>query len=190
MVKAAILCEGKNDQVFFETLMNHLGFDKHKVSFYIFSGKSKFFQLDNTNYKDLKLEIDSGQIGKALFVVDADDIKKDSIYGGFENTLEKLNDVIKKLEIEGISDTYVMCDPTTKIGYLESFLLSTIPEAQRDCINNFLACSKFESKENHKAIINQIYNIAYPKAPYNFGHHHFELLKTQLTHLFKYPINA
>jgi hypothetical protein len=185
MVNIAIVCEGKNDKEFLETLISHIGFDKSKANFYIFGGKSKFFELANTKYKDLKLEIDSGQIEKVLFVLDADDATTDIVYGGFENTQKELNVVINQLGIENISHAYVMCDPTTKIGYLESFILSTIPEGQRNCIKNFLECSQFKSKENHKAILNQIYNIAYPKAPYNFEHHHFEPLKTQLTHLFK-----
>lgn len=190
MVNVAILCEGKSDKNFFASLINHLGLDKNLVSFYIFGGKSKFFELANTNYQDLKLEIDSGQIEKVLFVVDADNATTDSVYGGFENTQKQLDVVIKQLKIENISHTYVMCDPTTKIGYLESFILTTIPEAQRSCINNFLACSQFQSKENHKAILNQIYNLAYPEAPYNFEHQYFESLKMRITDLFKQATTA
>lgn len=50
---------------------------------------------------------------------------------------------------------------------------------------HFLDCSKFKLKEHHKAIINQIYKIAYPEAPYNFEHRHFNELKQQLTKLFQ-----
>ncbi len=78
-----------------------------------------------------------------------------------------------------------MCDPMKKIGYLESLILSTISPEQRACIESFLACSQFESKENHKAILNQIYNMAYPNAPYDFAHSHFDELKTKLRELFE-----
>jgi hypothetical protein len=77
-----------------------------------------------------------------------------------------------------------MCDPETKVGYLESLILSTIEQEQRNCIQCFLSCSQFESKENHKAILNQIYKLAYPNAPYDFSHSYFNDLKTQLTQLF------
>ena len=77
-----------------------------------------------------------------------------------------------------------MRDPETNIGYLESFILSTIPTAQRNCIEGFLACSQFKSKESHKAILNQIYKLAYPNAPYNFEHHFFKPLINELTNLF------
>ena len=185
MVNVAILCEGRNDKEFIGTLISHLGFGNNNANFYIFGGKSKFFELDNTKYKDLKLDIDSGQIEKVLLVVDADDMKNDIVYGGFENTQSALNAIIKQLGLEAVSRPYIMCDPATKTGYLESFILSTIPVAQRNCIEGFLECSQFKSKENHKAILNQIYKLAYPNAPYDFEHHHFESLKIELTNLFK-----
>jgi hypothetical protein len=121
---------------------------------------------------------------KILFVIDADDVINDAIYGGYENTEKALNGLISQLDFQDISSTHIMCDPITKTGYLESFILSTIPEQQRNCIERFLDCSQFKSKENHKAILNQIYNIAYPNAPYNFAHPHFEELKTKLRELF------
>ena len=185
MVSVAIVCEGKDDKTFFDTLISHLGFDEKNANFYILGGKSNFFDANNKRFKDLKLEIDGEQIEKVLFVVDADDVKTDAVYGGFENTQTALNNIIKKLGLEKVANTYVMCDPKTKTGYLESFILSTIPPAQRNCIESFLACSQFKSKENHKTILNQIYKLAYPNAPYDFQHPHFEPLKTELTHLFK-----
>ncbi len=96
----------------------------------------------------------------------------------------KSSDIIKELELIEISHIYIMCDPATKTDYLESFILSTIPDAERNCIKTFLDCSQFKSKENHKAILNQIYNLAYPNAPYNFEHPHFNDLKSTLTQLF------
>ena len=185
MVSVAILYEGKNDKVFIEELILHLGLDKSNAQTYIFGGKSNFFDIENKNYQDLKLDIESNQIEKILFVVDADDITNDRLYGGFENTQQALNAIIKQLNFQEVSSTYIMCDPQTKTGYLESFILSTIPEKQRHCVERFLECSQFKSKENHKAILNQIYNIAYPNAPYNFEHSHFEELKLKLTNLFK-----
>jgi hypothetical protein len=184
MVKVAIVCEGKNDRDFFKKLIAHLGFSESNISFYILGGKSKFFELANKKYQDIKLEVDSGQIDNILFVVDADDEKSDMKNGGYENTQRALNALISELGFDAISKTYVMCDPATQTGYLESLILSTISEKQRNCIACFLACSEFESKENHKAILNQIYDLAYPNAPFDFEHENFDELKQMLINLF------
>jgi hypothetical protein len=186
MVSVAIVCEGNDDKAFFKTLISHLGFKEKHVGFYVFHGKSNIFKSNDKRYADLKLDVENGQIENVLFVVDADDVKNDIVYGGFENTQTALNNVIKQLDFEEIAHTYVMCDPETKTGYLEPLILPTISEPQRNCIEGFLKCSQFKSKENHKAILNQIYKLAYPNAPYDFQHPHFEPLKTELTNLFKY----
>ncbi len=192
MVNIAILCEGVSDREFFEMLIQYLvdsesiiKFDKRKINFYIFGGKSKFFELNNTRYKDLKLEIDNGQIEKVLFVVDADNEKNDAVYGGLENTQSTLNNAIKQLGIEAISHTYIMCHPETKSGYLESLILASLPEEKRLCIEGFVKCSGMNPKLTHKRIINHLYTIVYSDPPYNFDHPHFALLKDELINLFK-----
>ncbi len=185
MVKIAIICEGKSDRDFFKKLVVHLGFSEINISFYILGGKSKFFELANRNYQDLKLEVESGQIDNILFVVDADDEKSDMKNGGYEKTQQALQTLISEFGFETISQTFIMCDPVTQTGYLESLILSTISESQRNCILCFLACSEFESKENHKAILNQIYDLAYPNAPFDFEHENFDELKQTLKNLFE-----
>lgn len=184
MIKNAIFCEGKTDISFLEKLIDHLKLDKNYIRFYIMGNKNNFFAANHIKYLNLKLEIENNTLEKLLFIVDADDIKNDVVYGGFENTQNALSNTIADLGFQDISQTYIMCDPNTKSGYLESFILSTIPEQQRSCIERFLECSQFKSKENHKAILNQIYNIAYPNAPYNFAHPHFDELKEKLRDLF------
>lgn len=184
MVKAAIVCEGKNDREFFEKLIAHLGFSAKDVNFYPLGGKSQFFEPANKKYQDLKLDVTSEQIDRVLFVVDADDEKSDTKHGGFENTQQALNTLISELGFDAISQTFIMSDPVTKTGYLESLILSTISEKQRNCIACFLECSEFKSKENHKAILNQIYNLAYPNAPFDFEHENFAVLKQMLKNLF------
>jgi hypothetical protein len=189
-MNVAIVCEGKSDKEFFEKLIKHLD-EKNKIpnlktttlNFYIFGGKSKVFDINHKKYEELKLETERTK--KILFVVDADNEINDILNNGFENTQQGLNKIIAELEFqEVISSTYIMCDPETKEGYLESLILSTIDPEQRNCIECFLNCSQFESKENHKAILNKIYNMAYPNAPYDFSHQHFDELKTKLTQLF------
>ncbi len=188
MVKVAILHEGNsnktNDNELLKLLLNDLGFDENEVEFFGFGSKSNFFKLDNTKYKRLKLQIEEESINKVLFVVDADYEINDTKCGGYENTKLELEKIISDLSLSEISDIYVTCDPQTEDGYLESLILSSIPKKQKECIETFLDCSEFKSKENHKSILNQIYKKAYPDAPFDFQHPNFDELKQKLQNLF------
>lgn len=185
MVKVSIFHEGNSDYKLLQLLIEHLQFNLSYVQFVKMGSKSNFFDTDNTNYKELLLNRSNESIARVLFVLDADDEENDRKYGGFENTLEQLNATLTNLELDPCYDIYVTCDPNTKCGYLESLILSTISDEQKTCINNFLDCSEFSSKENHKAILNQIYNLGYPNAPFDFSHDNFDELKAKLQHLFE-----
>lgn len=189
MVKVAVLHEGNtqktNDNALLKLLIQDLGLDLNRVEFFGFGAKSNFFKLDNLKYERLKLQIEEEAISKILFVVDADYEKNDKTYGGFEKTKSELDKVISELYLSEIANIYVTCDPQTKDGYLESLILSSIPEIQKECIETFLGCSEFTSKENHKSILNEIYKKAYPNAPYDFNHPNFDELKQKLQNLFK-----
>lgn len=190
MKSIAILHEGNNkkthDKELICLLMQHLGLDMELVDFYGMGSKSEFFKADNSNYRLLKARVEAEQLRKLLFVADADYSKDNACFGGYENTQRELNNIIEKLGVTTISHTYIMCDPETKTGYLESFILATIPNPQRQCIERFLDCSEFPSKENHKAILHNIYKLAYPAAPYDFEHAYFDELKDKLRSLFDY----
>lgn len=182
--RVAICCEGKSDKLFLSDLMQHLKLPLNMAEFFMMGGKSFFFQTNNKNYIDLLQKTSDGEIGKVLFVLDADDITGNAVCGGYENTEAEMQKTIKKLDIANISDTYITCDGT-KCGYLESLILSTIPDDRKKCIEDFLSCSEFESKENHKAILNQIYKAGYPNAPFDLEHPNFDELKEKLKNLFK-----
>jgi len=189
MVKVAIFHEGNNkkthDNQLLKLLLENLALDVNKVKFIGMGNKSEFFKIDNNNYKELKLDIKRNAISKILFVIDADYIETNAKYGGFDNTLEEIIAIRKELNIYEISDVFITCDLDTKEGYLESLILSTIPVEQQECIETFLECNDFKSKENHKAILNQIYKTAYPNAPFDFSHQNFNELKQKLKNLFK-----
>lgn len=189
MVKVAILHEGKKDKsddsVLLKLLIQDLDYDLDRVEFFGFKCKSNFFKIEDTKYAELKLQIEEELISKVLFVVDADYETSDKRYGGFNNTENELRDIITKLSFSEIADIYVTCDPQTKDGYLESLLLSSIPKKQKECIETFLNCSEFASKENHKSVLNEIYKKAYPDAPFDFQHKNFDELKQKLHNLFK-----
>jgi len=185
----AILHEGNAkktaDNRLIKLLISNLNLDESRVRFFGIGTKSNFFKLDNRSYNELKLEIEERAINKVLFVIDADYQENDSKYGGYNNSKKELEKIIKELELKEISDIYITCDPDNQCGYLESLILSTIPPKQKDCIEDFLECSEFKSKENHKAILNQIYKMGYPNAPYDFSHLNFDELKDKLTKLFE-----
>jgi len=190
MSYVAILHEGNakktNDNALLKLLMNELGLDIGKVKFFGMGNKSRFFELKDKNYKELKIYIDSEKVNKILFVVDADYERNDKKYGGYKNTESALINIIDELGFKEYSDIYIVCDPETKDGYLESLILSSIPLQHKNCISEFLTCSEFKSKDNYKSILNQIYKIGYPNKPYNFSHKNFEELKLKLRNLFEY----
>ena len=189
MVKVAILHEGNSkkthDNQLLKLLLAEMNLDEKKVRFIGVGNKSNFFKIDNIDYIKLKMDIEYEKFSKILFVLDADYKKNDSIYGGYQNTKIELEKIIKELGLEEYSDIYITCDPIEQCGYLESLILSTIPQKEKECIETFLECSDFKSKENHKAILNQIYKTAYPNAPFDFSHKNFNELKQKLKNLFK-----
>jgi hypothetical protein len=188
MKPIAILHEGNSkkthDNELLQSLIKHLALDVTLVDFYGVGGKSNFFTGECKSYQELMPRIQADQVEKVLFVIDADAEKDDAKYSGYENTQQQIQIMIQTLGIQDISDFYITCNPSTKTGYLESLILSTIPEKQKQCITQFLSCSEFESKEHHKDILHRIYNLAYPKAPFNFEHPHFNELKDKLKRLF------
>jgi len=189
MVKVVILHEGNSkkskDNQLLKLLIESLDLDIQKVKFIGMGTKSNFFKKNNLDYREIVKDIQREAIERVLFVVDADYEQNDSIYGGYQNTKTELEKIIKELNLEEYSDIYITCDPNEQCGYLESLILSTIPQKEKECIETFLECSDFKSKENHKAILNQIYKTAYPNAPFDFSHQNFDELKTKLKNLFK-----
>jgi hypothetical protein len=188
MVKAAILHEGSGndktaDKKLIINLLANLGIDKDAVHFEGFGSKDNFFKKDSLNYLRLKNLVETGQIEKILFIVDADDEKDDAKYKGFENTENALKRIINELDFQDIARFYIVCDPDTKTGYLESLILASLPEEKRKCIECFVECSEINPRHIHKTIINNLYTIAYPDPPYNFDHPYFEKLKIELTNL-------
>lgn len=188
-MRYAIFHEGKDskkaaDNSLIKLLIDDLSLDIGLVQFYPMGSKSNFFKKNSLKYKELLQSIRIDQISKALFILDADSEENDRKYGGYEKTQLETSKLLEELGISEISDIYISCDPATQEGYLESLILSTIPTKQRECIEQFLSCSEFKSKDNAKAILNQIYKQAYPNAPYDFSHENFSELKEKLVDLF------
>ncbi|MEN9503698.1 MAG: hypothetical protein RI964_2983 [Pseudomonadota bacterium] len=194
MVGVAILHEGNTkslDNLVLRKLITELEkenpviFNCNRVQYYGLKGKSNFFDISNTSYRELLPQIEADQISKVLFVMDADSHENDASYGGYNNTLASWKKfVTDTLKIDKISGLYITCDPTTQTGYVESLLLSTLDNDQKACIETFLNCSDFKAKGHDKAIFNQIYKMAYPDTPDDLQHAHFYELKQKLRALF------
>jgi len=190
MVKAAILHEGDNndtnDKMLIRSLLTYLELDLDCIHFVGFGSKSDFFKTDNLKYSLLKQQVEAGQINKILFIVDSDYKENDAKYGGFENTENLLKQTINELGFQYIACFYIVCNPVTKEGYLESLIFASLPDTKRECIERFIKCSEMD-KRNHKSIIYGLCKIGYPYSPiphYNFDHSHFDKLKAELKKLF------
>ena len=185
MTKIAILHEGVLDKKVIEGLIKHIGLDEKLIVFYPMGVKSNFFDKKHPAYISLSLSVENDEINKVFFILDADNCYMNQ--GGMIKTQEKLQVMIKSLGFESISRFYITHDPRTedKEGFIESLLLSTIPEEKMNCIDRFLECTGFDKKGGDKSTYERIYkSIAHPLSPYNFDHIHFNELKTQLTQLF------
>jgi hypothetical protein len=189
VVKVAILHEGScndktADKKLIINLVKKLGLPESLIVYYAFGSKSEFFKIENPNYLELNEYVAAENINKILFIVDADHEKDDAKYKGYQNTENELTNIINQLGFQDIARFYIVCDPDTKTGYLESLILASLPEQKRVCIERFIKCSDINPKQIHKTIINHLYTIAYPDPPYNFDHPYFDPLKAELTELF------
>ncbi|TAN69613.1 MAG: hypothetical protein EPN17_06880 [Methylobacter sp.] len=184
MVKAAILHEGNNkdtsDKKFIKALLANLKLDESFIQFEGFGSKSNFFKKEK--YSLLKQQVETDQINKILFIVDADHKEDDAIYKGFENTELQLNNIINELAFQDIARFYIVCSPSSRAGYLESLILASLPEKERKCIECFVECSEMNNKD-HKKIL-KLYKTAYSDPPDNLNHPCFNDLKDELTNLF------
>jgi hypothetical protein len=189
VTKAAILHEGNakktNDNALLKLLIKHMQLDSNQVEFFGVRSKNNFFKRESEHYELLLNRVEEGEIAKILFVIDADYEKNDAKYGGYENTKSTLEKMILDLGLSSYADIYITCDPDSRCGYLESFILSTISEEHKTCIESFLECSDFKLKENDKSILNHIYKLAYPEAPFDFSHKNFDELKQKIKYLFR-----
>ena len=65
-----ILCEGKTDKNFLLGILSHLGIENRDGDFEIMGCKNNFFDIQR--YKIILQLVNSDQLKKLLFVIDAD----------------------------------------------------------------------------------------------------------------------
>lgn len=191
MQPIAVIHEDNGHKDLVTSLIEHLNsvenlqLDSNLVAFSSVGSKSNFFKLDEQAYRILLPRIKAGVVRKVLFIVDADYVKDNIRYGGIQNTKDELNKITTELGIQDIAQIYVLHNPNSEEGLLESMLLATLPVAQRNCIECFINCSKIKPKNFYKTIIKNLHKTAYPdESYYNFGHPHFNELKQKLINLF------
>ena len=175
-----IAYEGKSDGEFFDTLLDEYNLDKNKVIYYDFGGKDNLFNISHKYYDEIEREY-LAIVSKMLLVVDADNPKDPNPNRGYTASEEKLKETIEDLNFDDIEiDYYIMCDEN-KEGNLESFLLSILEDEQKECIDNFRECYKYELSDKW------VYNTFYKqkKHPFDFSHPNFNELKHKLKNLFE-----
>jgi len=175
----AILYEGISDKAFFNSILEEYNLPKEEVIFYGFEGKDNLFKISHSNYNYLESDIDVGRVTKVLLVVDADNEKDPNPHRGFEASKTKLEETISDLNFDVPLYYYIMCDEKNE-GNLESFLLSVLENDQKECINKFRECYKYDLTDKWA------YNTFYKqkKYPFDYSHQNFIPLKNTLTKLF------
>ena len=170
----AILHEGKTDRAFFDTILKtyNLPNDEENVKYYDFGGVDNIFKLNHRHYDILEEEISVGKISKALIVVDADN--------HYDEREANLKTFIDDLDFNVDVDYFIMCSEN-HTGNLESFLLSSLDDDQKECLKTFLDCYEHEFTDKH------IYNIFYKnkKHPFDFNTPVFNDLKLKLEKLLR-----
>jgi len=181
--KALILCEGGNDIGFLKKFCQYLKLDMKKIEIQKVSGKSNFFK--EITYATIRQKIDRGLYSKVLFVIDADYSTNDSTYGGFKNSTNEIEKIIKTLKIETKSKIFIACDPATKEGNLEHLVLSTLEKEERDCILKLLDCVLEMDVHSDKKIVLSSYEAIFKESPYNLPHENFDELRESLLWVYK-----
>ncbi len=174
-----ILTEGKTDIEFLKDfILTELKIQREKFEFKNFEGKDNIFKLNHKIYDEIENELDI--IDSILIAVDADDPNEPSPIRGYKKTEKELKELIKNLNFNIPIDYYIFCDEK-KEGYLESFLLSVLDNNQKECIQNFKECYKYDLTD--KWVYNSFYKQK--KYPFDYSHPNFNELRNKLKNLFK-----
>lgn len=179
--KSLILCEGGDDVGFLRRYIKFLEIAENKIDIEKMSNKSGFF--DKAKYSMIGQKVETGQYEKILFVLDADFVENDVVYGGYPNTEYKIREMIQQLGFDELADIFISCDPTTKNGNLEHLLLSTVEDKKKSCLECFIDCVDGLDANSNKKIVTTSYEVIFKDTPYNFDHINFEILKNKIIEL-------
>jgi hypothetical protein len=182
--KSLILCEGGEDVGLLKRLIEVTSISTEKIEVRkLRNNKSDFF--DQNNYEIILSQFSAGLYSKVLFIVDADCVQNDKLYGGYAKTEQELKIIISTLGFDSVADIFIACDPLTTEGNMEHLLLSTTEKSKRVCIETLIDCINGKQTYSNKKIIYSGYLNIFSDIPYNFDHAHFNELKNKLTWLIK-----
>ena len=173
-----IAFEGKSDAEFLDSLFAEYNLPRDKVIYYSFDDKDNLFNIAHKYYDEIEEDIQ--KIDKMLIIADADNENDPNPNRGFDASELKLKEIIDTLDFDISIDYHIMCG-NDKEGHLESFLLSVLDNEQKECINKFKECYKYELTDKW------VYNTFYKqkKHPFDYNHPYFNELKQKLINLFK-----
>lgn len=181
-----ILHEGKDDKKYIKRIFNHLEIENFTDdTFYEMNNKSNFYKETYVTYRTLKQKIENGKISKIVFILDADNARDNKVYGGKENTINKLIETIDKLDFKFEYEIFVVCDSESNEGYFETLLLSSVEKELKDCYQKFMDCTGFKGKEQTKTIMTKLHEITSPESPYSFDNKNFTEIKNLIKRNFK-----
>jgi len=172
------IVEGGTDRDFFIDILDKLDISSNKYNIKPFGGKDNIFKLTHPLYDEIEEELD--RIDKIFIVVDADDPKDSSPIRGYKVTELKLKELIAKLDFGIDIDYFIFSNCDKESGYLESYLLSVLDDKQKDCIEDFRTCFKYDLSD--KFVFNTFYKQK--RYPFDFSHPNFDELKQKLINLF------
>ena len=174
-----IIVEGKTDAEFLNDFINsNFNIAREKFDIKVFDGKDNIFKLNHKYYDEIEEMLHI--IDSIIIFADADDPNDTSPIRGFEETEKKLKELIENLDFNIPIDYYIFCDER-KEGYLESFLLSVLDDNQKECIQSFKECYKYDLTDKW------VYNSFYKQKnyPFDYSNPNFSQLKIKLQNLFK-----
>jgi hypothetical protein len=150
-MKVAIICEGVGDKTFLEDFIKHLDIE-NKPNFYVCGGLSNLLDSNYRKYTELRRVV-AAEAHKLLFMVDADKAVNGTNCDGLEKTQRALCALITEFGLEHASsthDTYVMHDPTTLTGNLESVIYRPSPRSKKAAFSRSSVVLDSSQKNNIK----------------------------------------
>ncbi|WP_457564626.1 hypothetical protein [Caminibacter sp.] len=146
-----------------------------KTLFEVKNGKSKLLNLEEYDL-DNKLK----KVSRVLFVLDCDLEENDRKCGGCEKTeqcLLKIENEFKKRDKEV---EHFLFDKN-----LEEFILNSLDEKSRTCLNDLKDCFNLEDRSKHKKALVCVYKGIYPEKPFDFNHPNFDELRKKILWLLR-----
>jgi len=184
-----VFVEGSDDEKFIIKVLQNLIKDNHlslpksvnlKSYINILGSKRKLLDASQAKYKQTTMEIELGEVEKALFIFDCDFEEDDRNCNGMEKSLACFKNLKKELNWNIPIDVYIF------EKNLDYFLLETINT--KECYEHFdklVRCLDVAKVKPNKKPIANLYRDLYPYPQFDFKDDRFQPLKDKLIDLFK-----